>query len=138
MPNPLSNDKNNERLSDPFDFSLQEKLFYIRKVLVSTKKIVEESLNHVEFKNFQNNSKMINKFLSMLSPGDENIERILSTEEQIMKNNRNYYEKFLHYVISILNLAGDKTMRFSDEGVAEITVNSGLAVYTYKIPAQSK
>jgi hypothetical protein len=41
-------------------------------------------------------------------------------------------------VISILNLTGDKTMRFSDEGVAEITVNSGLAVYNYKIPAQSK
>lgn len=42
------------------------------------------------------------------------------------------------HVISILNLTGDKTMRFSDEGVAEITVNSGLAVYSYKIPAQSK
>jgi hypothetical protein len=41
-------------------------------------------------------------------------------------------------VISILDLTGDKTMRISDEGVAEITVNSGVAVYTYKIPAQSK
>jgi hypothetical protein len=42
------------------------------------------------------------------------------------------------HVISILNLSGDKTMRFSDDGIAEITVNSGLAVYNYKIPAQSK
>ena len=41
-------------------------------------------------------------------------------------------------VISILDLTGDKTMRFSDDGVAEITVDSGLAVYNYKIPAQSK
>jgi len=41
-------------------------------------------------------------------------------------------------VISILDLTGDKTMRISDEGVAEITVDSGLGVYTYKIPAQSK
>jgi hypothetical protein len=41
-------------------------------------------------------------------------------------------------VIGILDLTGDKTMRISDEGVAEITVNSGVAVYTYKIPAQSK
>ena len=41
-------------------------------------------------------------------------------------------------VISILDLTGDKTMRISDEGVAEITVNSGVGVYTYKIPAQSK
>jgi len=40
--------------------------------------------------------------------------------------------------ISILDLTGDKTMRFSDDGVAEITVDSGLAVYNYKIPAQSK
>jgi len=41
-------------------------------------------------------------------------------------------------VISILDLTGDKTMRISDEGVAEITVNSGVGDYTYKIPAQSK
>jgi len=40
--------------------------------------------------------------------------------------------------ISILDLTGDKTVRFSDDGVAEITVDSGLAVYSYKIPAQSK
>ena len=41
-------------------------------------------------------------------------------------------------VISILSLTGDKTMRFSDQGVAEITVNSGIAVYTYLLPALSK
>ena len=41
-------------------------------------------------------------------------------------------------IISILDLTGDKTMRISDDGIAEITVNSGLAVYSYKIPAQSK
>lgn len=40
--------------------------------------------------------------------------------------------------ISILDLTGDKTIRFSDDGVAEITVDSGLATYNYKIPAQSK
>jgi hypothetical protein len=41
-------------------------------------------------------------------------------------------------VISILDLTGDKTMRFSDDGVAEITVDSGMGIYSYKIPAQSK
>lgn len=41
-------------------------------------------------------------------------------------------------VIGILGLAGDKTMRISDDGVMEIAVDSGLAVYTYKLPAQSK
>lgn len=41
-------------------------------------------------------------------------------------------------VISILNLAGDKKFSISDEGAAQITVNSGLATYNYILPAQSK
>ena len=41
-------------------------------------------------------------------------------------------------VISILDLTGDKVMKISDDGAAQITVDSGLAVYTYIIPAQSK
>jgi hypothetical protein len=41
-------------------------------------------------------------------------------------------------VISILALSGDKTMRISDDGAAMITVDSGLAVYNYILPAQSK
>lgn len=41
-------------------------------------------------------------------------------------------------VVGILDLVGDKSMRISDHGIAEITVDSGLGVYTYKIPAQSK
>jgi len=50
--------------------------------------------------------------------------------------------KQLHWPVavvnSILSLPGDKTFRISDEGVAEITVDSGLAVYHYMLPAQSK
>jgi hypothetical protein len=41
-------------------------------------------------------------------------------------------------VNSILSLPGDKTFKISDDGVAEITVDSGLAVYHYMLPAQSK
>jgi hypothetical protein len=41
-------------------------------------------------------------------------------------------------VISILDLTGDKVMRISDDGAAQIIVNSGLATYTYILPAQSK
>lgn len=41
-------------------------------------------------------------------------------------------------VISILSLSGDKMIRFSDEGAAQITVDSGLAIYNYILPAQSK
>lgn len=41
-------------------------------------------------------------------------------------------------VQNILALTGDKIMRISDEGAAEITVDSGLARYSYILPAQTK
>lgn len=41
-------------------------------------------------------------------------------------------------VQSILNLSGDKMFRFSDDGVAQITVDSGLGLYTYNLPAMQK
>jgi hypothetical protein len=41
-------------------------------------------------------------------------------------------------VISILDLTGDKTFKISDDGAAQITVNSGIAEYNYILPAHSK
>ena len=41
-------------------------------------------------------------------------------------------------VLSILGLPGSKMFRISNEGAAEITVDSGLAEYRYLIPAQRK
>jgi hypothetical protein len=41
-------------------------------------------------------------------------------------------------VMSILNLDGDKTMKIADAGAMMITVDSGLAVYEYILPAQTK
>lgn len=41
-------------------------------------------------------------------------------------------------VMAILGLVGDKVMRISDEGAMQITVDSGIAVYEYILPAQSK
>jgi len=41
-------------------------------------------------------------------------------------------------IISILDLVGDKTFRISDSGVAQITVNSGVAEYNYILPAYTK
>lgn len=41
-------------------------------------------------------------------------------------------------VISILSLPGDKTLKISDDGVAMITVDSGIAEYNYMLPAQTK
>ena len=39
---------------------------------------------------------------------------------------------------SIMDLPGEKTIRLSDQGVAEIVVDSGLGVYYYRLPAQTK
>ena len=39
---------------------------------------------------------------------------------------------------AILKLPGDKTMMCSDQGAAQIVVDSGIAVYEYILPAQSK
>ena len=41
-------------------------------------------------------------------------------------------------VIDILNLVGDKKMMISDEGVLQITVDSGVAEYNYLLPAHAK
>ncbi len=41
-------------------------------------------------------------------------------------------------VMSILNLDGDKTVKIADAGAMMITVDSGLAIYEYILPAQSK
>jgi hypothetical protein len=40
--------------------------------------------------------------------------------------------------ISIMDLVGDKVVKISNDGAAMITVDSGLAVYNYILPAQSK
>lgn len=40
--------------------------------------------------------------------------------------------------LSIMDLPGDKTVRISDQGAAQITVDSGLAVYEFLLPAQAK
>ena len=44
----------------------------------------------------------------------------------------------VNQVMSILALAGDKTMRIADVGAMQITVDSGMAEYNYILPAQSK
>jgi len=41
-------------------------------------------------------------------------------------------------VIGIMDLVGDKIVRISDAGATEIIVDSGLATYCYRLPAQAK
>jgi hypothetical protein len=40
--------------------------------------------------------------------------------------------------INIMDLVGDKTVRITDAGATSITVDSGIAIYTYLLPAQAK
>jgi hypothetical protein len=40
--------------------------------------------------------------------------------------------------LAIMDLPGDKIVKISDAGAAEITVDSGLATYRYLLPAQAK
>ena len=40
--------------------------------------------------------------------------------------------------INVLNLSGEKIVRFSDAGVVQITVDSGLGLYDYMIPSHTK
>ena len=40
--------------------------------------------------------------------------------------------------LAIMDLPGDKTVRIADEGVVEITVDSGLATWQYMLPALTK
>ena len=44
----------------------------------------------------------------------------------------------IQQVIAILGLGGKSTMRISDQGAMQISVDSGIAVYEYILPAQSK
>lgn len=44
----------------------------------------------------------------------------------------------VNHVINILSLPGDKVLRISDDGAAQIIVDSGIAEYTYILPAQAK
>jgi len=44
----------------------------------------------------------------------------------------------INQVISILSLPGDKLFRINDQGAVEIVIDSGLAVYSYFIPALTK
>ncbi len=41
-------------------------------------------------------------------------------------------------IMSVLGLSGDKTFKISDEGVAQITIDSGIAIYNYILPAFTK
>jgi hypothetical protein len=58
------------------------------------------------------------------------------------KNCGGNLEKQLYWPVDVINnilsLPGTKTIRISDGNAAEISVDSGLIIYNYKLPARSK
>lgn len=50
---------------------------------------------------------------------------------------KTWYYPIAEFIV-IMNLAGDKIVRISDAGAMMVTVDSGLAVYNYILPAQTK
>jgi hypothetical protein len=44
----------------------------------------------------------------------------------------------INEVIGIFGLSGDKRLQIASDGVLQITVDSGIATYTYKLPAHTK
>jgi hypothetical protein len=59
-------------------------------------------------------------------------------EKNIAGTLSNKWQLPVKQVLDILNLVGDKTFRISDQGVAEIVVDSGIATYSYLLPAHTK
>lgn len=53
-------------------------------------------------------------------------------------NLKNTWSWPITQVLSILNLDGNITMRIADQGALQIVVESGIAEYTYTLPAQTK
>lgn len=59
-------------------------------------------------------------------------------EPNVGKKLRQTWAWPVQQVMSILSLSGDKVMRIADAGAMQITVDSGMAVYNYILPAMSK
>ena len=59
-------------------------------------------------------------------------------ESNVSGNLKNRFMWPTEAVVNILSLDGDKTFKISDQGLIEITVDSGLSTYSYMIPSKQK
>ena len=130
-----------------------------------SKEVVEEKLKSVKFKGvnwditMEPNSASIARFKMQAQANSEETVFVAKTEGSDLKfffgDHSTHAGNFVfqhdvggavtrgwawpvEQVSKILSLGGDTTFKFSDDGVAEIVVDSGLAEYRYLLPAQSK
>lgn len=130
-----------------------------------TAEMINESLKTIKFKGVKWNVEIapsvqnIQRMRSMTSANSEETTFMAKTEDGVLKfffgDHSSHAGDFvfaddvkgtlskgflwpISVVNSILALPGDKMFRFSDEGAAQITVDSGLATYNFIIPAQQK
>jgi hypothetical protein len=58
--------------------------------------------------------------------------------QQVVGNLQKTWYYDVSQLLAILNLVGDKEIKISDMGALQVNVNSGLASYTYILPARTK
>jgi len=133
------------------------------RFMVST--IVEEHLKNIKFKGanwnieFNPSEAGLLRLKSMASTTSDEATFVMKTENNNLKFvfgdhstnagefifqhdvegeiKRNWHWPVQH-MINILSLSGDKKMYVSDDGATKIVVNSGIAEYSFILPAQSK
>jgi len=138
---------------------------FINEYRLMSKYIVDDIIKHVEFKGTKWNVEFepsivgIQRLKRQASANSEEKNFVTKTENGDLKiffgdpttHNGNFifhpnvsgtltraWNWPVKEFLSIMDLSGDKTVRIGDAGVVEITVDSGLAVYRYLIPAQAK
>jgi len=157
-------DRDGVQTPDTIHFETKDKSF-INDYRLMAKSIVEEKIKDIKFKgaawnvDFEPTVASILRLKKQASANSE--EKTFSTKVEngdlkvffgdVSTHNGNFVfqsnvtgtlSKTWHWpvqeVLAILSLPGDKTFRISDQGAAEITVDSGLAIYQYLLPAQQK
>jgi hypothetical protein len=122
------------------------------------KKVIEELVKHVTFNgatwgiNFLPSSNSISRFKRQQSASDENTFSFKLTGSELKCIFGNVGSFVFHSGVSgkllrelkfpakqfvtIMEMAGDKVIKLSDQGVMSIKIDSGISTYTYLIPAQ--
>lgn len=137
---------------------------FINNYRLMSKNLVQEKVKDIKFKgatwniNFAPSTTSITRLKKQASANSEELHFMLKTEDGNLKayfgDHSTHSGNFIFQAgvnglisqpklwpvktfVAIMDLAGDKTIKINDQ-VIQITVDSGLAVYNYYLPAQSK
>jgi hypothetical protein len=131
----MTNEVINERLKSvkfkgaSWDVSIQPSVFAISRLKLQASAHSEENVFHARV----DNSNLVFSFGDAASHAGSFV-----FHASVGGRLKHQWAWPVSQVISILSLDGDKTMKLSDAGAMQITVNSGLAEYNYILPAMAK